>query len=78
MPPPVQPSPLDSLSREEERVRKTEHIFTSKVMNMMRSFQRVSRVLMNHLEKKEGRVSTHVRGLQNPSNNHMHRELEKR
>jgi hypothetical protein len=32
---------------------------------------------MNHLEKEEGGVSTPTEGSQNPTSNHMHRELEK-
>jgi hypothetical protein len=49
------------------------------VMGMMRSFQRMSEVLINHLDRDEDRGSTPNEGLQHPpvSSSSVHKELRK-
>jgi hypothetical protein len=47
------------------------------VISMMCSFQRMLDAMMDRLEREEGGVLMDVEGSQNPTSNHVHREMEK-
>jgi hypothetical protein len=62
--PPIASTPKRSNPQEEEMNVEEEHIVVGDVVSMMRSFERMPEVLINHLDRDEGRASIPNEGSQ--------------
>jgi hypothetical protein len=62
--PPIASMPERSNPQEEEKNVEQEKIVVGDVVSMMRSFQRMSEALINHLDRDEGRASVPNEGSQ--------------
>jgi hypothetical protein len=65
--PPVASMPEGSNPQGEEQVIGQEQIVVGDVVGLMRSFQRMSEALINHLDRDEARVPVPPEGPQRPS-----------
>ena len=79
MTPPITYTSERSNPQEEEPNVEQENIVVGDVVSMMRSFQRMSKALINHLDRDEGRAYVTNEGSQRAPNSSssIHRELEK-
>jgi hypothetical protein len=77
--PPIVPMPEGSNPQGEEPTTEQEQVVVGDVVGMMRSFQRMSEALINHLDRDEGRASVPNEGSQcaPAGSSSIHRELEK-
>ena len=56
--PPIAPMPEGSNPQGDEQVFRKEEVVLGDVVGLMRSFQRMSKALINHLDRDEARAST--------------------
>jgi hypothetical protein len=77
--PPIVSTPEGSNPREMSKTTEQEQVVVGDVVGMMRSFQRMSEALINHLDRDEGRASVPNEGSQRTpaGSSSIHRELEK-
>jgi hypothetical protein len=77
--PPIASTPERSNPQEDEKNVEQEKIVVGDVVSMMRSFQRMSEALINHLDRDEGRAYVPNEGSQcaPAGSSSIHRELEK-
>jgi hypothetical protein len=62
MTPPVESTPEGSNPQGDDQVVRKEHIVVGDVVWLMRSFQRMSEALINHLDRDEARAPTPSEG----------------
>ena len=79
MTPPMESMPKNSNPQGDEQVIEQEQIVVGDVVGMMRSFQRMSKALINRLDRDEARAPTPPEVLQSAPTvtGSFHRELEK-
>jgi hypothetical protein len=77
--PSIVSTPVGSNPQGDEKITEQKQVVVGDVVGMMRSFQRMSEALNNHLDRDEGKISIPNEGSQHDpvGSNSMHRELKK-